>query len=229
MSPQLPLHLAIRPLSICDAEQVHQLENKGFSPEEACSREGINYRLLACPELCSGIFIRTFTPKYSQFDNDLEKDVDTTVNQNFNNKPIRNVDLDYLPDDKSSTTSERLIGHILSTKIHGDFISEASMKVPENDNDLINGHQESSITIGLHSLVIDPEFRGKHLGILLLHDYVQKLSNQRVARYLTLLCKKKLIPFYSKLGFADLGQGDCRYAGIEWNNMRLILEPEQDY
>ncbi|ODV63606.1 polyamine acetyltransferase ASCRUDRAFT_73417, partial [Ascoidea rubescens DSM 1968] len=192
MSPQLPLHLAIRPLNICDAEQVLRLEKKGFSKSEACSAEGIRYRLLACPELCSGIFIRRFSSKYAQFDKDLENDLDTTVTQNYSSKPIRNVDLDYLPDEKSSTVEEKLIGHIMATKINGEFITTESMALPKDDNDAINGHQESSITIGLHSLVIDPEYRGKHLGILLLHDYVQKLSNQRVAKYLTLLCKKKL-------------------------------------
>lgn len=59
-SSTLPLHMYIRPLTLEDAKQVADLESQGFPPNERASPHIINYRLTACPELCSGLFIREF-------------------------------------------------------------------------------------------------------------------------------------------------------------------------
>lgn len=50
----------VRPLIIEDSKQVSELESQGFPPSERASLEMIEYRLTACPELCSGLFIREF-------------------------------------------------------------------------------------------------------------------------------------------------------------------------
>ncbi|KAK7684624.1 hypothetical protein QCA50_012205 [Cerrena zonata] len=78
---------------------------------------------------------------------------------------------------KSSVTKETLIGHIIATKIHSSHITEASMELP-SENDPTAGHIEHSRFVGIHGLVVDPEWQGKNLGTLLMHDYIQKLSNQ---------------------------------------------------
>lgn len=59
-SSTLPLHMYIRPLILEDAKQVADLESQGFPPQERASGAIIDYRLTACPELCSGLFIREF-------------------------------------------------------------------------------------------------------------------------------------------------------------------------
>lgn len=59
MSSILPLHMYIRPLILEDLHQITELEAKGFPPEERASLETIEFRLNSCPELCSGLFIRT--------------------------------------------------------------------------------------------------------------------------------------------------------------------------
>lgn len=60
MTSTLPLHMYIRPIIIEDCEQVINLEARGFPPAERASRENVEFRLNACPELCSGLFIREF-------------------------------------------------------------------------------------------------------------------------------------------------------------------------
>ncbi|CCK69942.1 polyamine acetyltransferase KNAG_0D01910 [Huiozyma naganishii CBS 8797] len=57
-SSTLPLHMYIRPLIIEDLAQTVDLEALCFPPNERASKEKIQFRLLTCPELCSGLFLR---------------------------------------------------------------------------------------------------------------------------------------------------------------------------
>lgn len=56
----LPLHMYIRPLILEDESEVAELESVCFPPNERASKKKIEFRLKACPELCSGLFIRDF-------------------------------------------------------------------------------------------------------------------------------------------------------------------------
>lgn len=63
MASTLPLHMYVRPLIIEDVAQVVKLEAEGFPENERASLETVQFRLTACPELCSGLFIRDFEGK----------------------------------------------------------------------------------------------------------------------------------------------------------------------
>lgn len=55
-------NIAIRPLSVADVAAVTALESTCFGESERASRESVEYRLVACPELCVGLFQREFDP-----------------------------------------------------------------------------------------------------------------------------------------------------------------------
>lgn len=197
----LPLHIAIRPLTLEDLDKVAELEALGFPPNERCSREGLIYRLTTCPELSSGLFIREF-----EFDSN-----------------------DELPQGKSTIKSEELIGHVLGTKIFGDFITEASMEIPTpGGNNTKKGHIEGSNTIGIHSVVVHPDYQKKNLATLLLHDYIQKLSNQQIGDKISIIAKDNLLPFYNRLGFITKGESECQHGGEKWFDLSCPLIPEDD-
>ncbi|CAK9436737.1 uncharacterized protein LODBEIA_P12590 [Lodderomyces beijingensis] len=252
-----PPNLSIRPLTIEDVQQSAELETKGFPPEERCSTTKLKYRLTVCPELCSGLFIRDFEYKYNslnlpevarqlerehhqQDDNgDLKMD-DGKSNGNDNDKNDGGnnggVDADNVQDDadddeefppKSSVTKEQLVGHIIGTKIAGSRITEECMEMPSTKVKG-SGHVETSRVIGIHSVVIDPEWRGKNLAALLLHDYIQKLSNQDVGDQIVLIAHDALVPFYEKIGFNNLGESECKFAGTTWYDMAIDLIASDD-
>lgn len=236
MSTDFPHHIAIRPLTIEDLEKVRELESLGFPPLERASTKTLEYRLKTCPELSSGLFIRTF--KVDKYNLDIdedgkaiheEKDDEEDKAQTVEEDKKEDED-DYLPSKGSLIKEEKLIGHIIGTKIYGDFITEDSMQYPEEINEFNEkkGHIESSNTIGIHSLVIHPEYQKRNLATFLLHDYIQKLSNQEVGEKIAIIAKKELIPFYNRIGFVSQGVSKCKHGGEEWYDLHCSLAPEDE-
>lgn len=186
----LPLHMYIRPLIIEDLDSVTNLEALCFPPNERASKEKVEYRLIACPELCAGLFIREF--------NDITKEL----------------------------INEKLIGHIMSTKIDSDYITLKSME--------IGTHDEASGVIAIHALVIDPDYQKKNLATLLMTDYIQKLSNQEVGKKIVIINHEHLVPFYERLGFQIVGENkdvikDPDFGKDKWLDMeRELIKEEYD-
>lgn len=216
-----PPNLSIRPLTIEDVTKCVELETKGFQPDERCSEEKFKYRLTVCPELCSGLFIRDYTARYNAIN--LPEVADKLSRTQSS---AEDDEEDQLPV-KSSVTKETLIGHIIATRIKNLTINEASMELPSESNPDA-GHFETSRYIGVHSVVIDPEWQGKNLGTLLLHDYIQKLSNQDLGDKVVIIAHDKLIPFYEKIGFTNLGKSECKFAGETWYDLSIDLVAEDD-
>jgi predicted GNAT family N-acyltransferase len=215
-----PPNLSIRPLTIEDVSKCVDLEIKGFLPDERCSEEKFKYRLTVCPELCSGLFIRDYTARYNAIN------LPQVAEKLSRAQSPAEDDDDQLPV-KSSVTRETLIGHIIATRIKTLTINEASMELPSDSNPDA-GHFETSRYIGVHSVVIDPEWQGKNLGTLLLHDYIQKLSNQDLGDKVVIIAHDKLIPFYEKIGFTNLGKSECKFAGETWYDLSIDLVAEDD-
>ncbi|CCD22523.1 polyamine acetyltransferase NDAI_0A03660 [Naumovozyma dairenensis CBS 421] len=134
----------------------------------------------------------------------------------------------FIRDFDSSTKeikSEKLIGHILGTKINRNekFITLESMGL---------NHDESSDIVGIHSLVISPDYQKKNLATLLLTDYIQKLSNQDVGKKIVIIAHEPLVPFYERVGFKSVGDNqnvikDEAFASSKWINMERELVKEE--
>lgn len=216
-----PPNLSIRPLTIEDIDKCLALEQKGFQPSERCSLDKFKYRLTACPELCSGLFIRDYNVKYNAINlpevaEKLQKELHDVDSDDSDELPV-----------KSSVINETLVAHIIATRTKNHVIDDASMEIasPENPN---AGHFENSRYIGVHSVVVDPAWQGKNLGTLLLHDYIQKLSNQDLGDKVIIIAHDKLIPFYEKIGFTNLGESECKFAGETWYDLSIDLVAEDD-
>lgn len=214
-----PPNLSIRPLTIDDLDQCVALETKGFPPAERCLKEKFVYRLNVCPELCLGLFIREYVPRYNS--------INLPNSDNDNNDEDDNADDTEALPIKSLVVKETLIGHIIATRTAGTTITDecmeiASEKIPGS------GHVESSPTVGVHSVVVDPEWQGKSLATLLLHDYIQKLSNQELGEQVVIIAHDKLVPFYEKIGFSNDGKSACNFGGEEWYDMSIRLIPTDD-
>jgi GNAT superfamily N-acetyltransferase len=227
-----PPHIAIRPLNSPDFLLVQQLETLGFPPGERCSELGIKYRLKTCPELCSGLFIREFS---NGADDETDREGEAEGEDAVHNDIVGNG---------AKIIKETLVGHILGTKIPGQWITEEAMEVPDSFAKLENGeevddvdsssggvqkgHVESSTTIGIHSLVIHADHQKKNLATLLMNDYIQKLSSLSVGDRIVIISKKKLIPFYERLNFVSKGKSACTHGGEEWYDLVRVLEHEDD-
>lgn len=224
-----PPNLLIRPLTIEDLDQCVALEARGFPESERASRQKLEYRLTVCPELCLGLFVRDYSAKYSAIN--LPEVAARQQKERDAAGPGADDDADDDADEllplASSVLRETLIGHIVATKIHAERITEPSMLLPSPD-DPDAGHIEHSQYIGIHGLVVDPEWQGKNLGTLLMHDYIQKLSNQDVGDKVAIIAHKELIPFYEKIGFNNNGVSDCKFAGATWYDLSIDLVPEED-
>lgn len=225
-----PPNLSIRPLTIEDLDQTLALETRGFPENERCTKEKLEYRLTVCPELCSGLFIRDYTSKYSAINLP-----EVAASQQKDKKDGEDLEDDVNSEDdddedipiKSSVIKETLIAHIIATKIYSSRITSQSMELPSKD-DKTAGHIEYSRYIGIHGLVVDPEWQGKNLGTLLMHDYIQKLSNQDLGDKVVIIAHKELIPFYEKIGFNSHGVSECKFGGVEWYDLSIDLIPEED-
>lgn len=237
-----PPNLSIRPLTIDDVDLCVALEAKGFPEHERCSAEKFKYRLTVCPELCSGLFIREYGAKYSAINlpevaQRLEAEKkeklaksgeaeDADDNEIVEEDEGDDDDYEQLPV-KLSVVKETLVGHIIATKIYTERITDTSMDLPTK-GDATTGHIEQSRTIGIHSLVIDPEWQGKNLGTLLMHDYIQKLSNQDLGSKVVIIAHQRLISFYEKIGFVSHGESACKFAGETWYDLSIDLVPQDE-
>lgn len=233
-----PPNLSIRPLTVEDLDQCVELENKGFPEDEKASREMLKYRLIACPELCSGLFIREYGLKYNAINlpEVAEKLKAESGSQEFEKKEDKEKKDNKGNDDeeeevslpvKLSVVKETLIGHITATKTPTQKLTKAAMELPSKENKDA-GHVEFARNIAIHGLVIDPEWRGKNLGTLLMHDYIQKLSNQDLGSKVILVAHKELIPFYEKIGFEYHGESNIKHGAETWYDLSIDLVPQEE-
>lgn len=219
----LPANYAIRPLRLSDVEQILALEQKGFPEHERATPEKLKYRLEVCPELCAGVFIREFQWPLRPEDKkaadgtnlDSATSLSTDVEDEEEEEPLYGVVAK-----RSTLTKEKLVGHIIATKTEGKHVSDKSME--------IGGHIESGSTIAIHSVVVDPEYQGKHIGYIMLKDYVQKFFGLCTAEGMALLAHEKLVPFYTKHGFKDEGKSSSNFAGESWKALRLPFDTFDD-
>ncbi|AQZ12310.1 PAA1 (YDR071C) [Zygosaccharomyces parabailii] len=126
--------------------------------------------------------------------------------------------------DAKEVKAEKLIGHILGTKVgRNGFIRLEDMGC---------SHNESSNTVAIHSLVIDPSYQKKNLATLLLTDYIQKLSNQEIGERIVIIAHEPLVPFYERVGFKVVGENkdvakDPAFAQSKWIDMVRELVKEE--
>ncbi|EEQ29409.1 acetyltransferase [Microsporum canis CBS 113480] len=125
-----------------------------------------------------------------------------------------------------------LLAHILATRTTSPVITNATMEIPKDwrnkksalprssDEEPI-GHQDEGSTIAIHSLAVLPEHQDKGLGKLLIKSYIQRIQDAKIADRLVLLAHDHLLPFYTSLGFENIGRSKCTFGGGGWNDLVL--------
>lgn len=238
-----PQHLCIRPLNVSDVPQVLGLELRGFPPHERASALKLEYRLTTCPELCSGLFTREFD---TTLINGTELPRHSTIKkETLIGHIIATKMLSETVADEAMEVPESFVSVICNADgtLKEEYKTDELRKFEAEDKETehqtppaavepkltgVLGHVDAGKTIGIHSVVVEPQYQGMKLASLLIKDYIQKMSQQYVAESISLLCLDRLVKFYTSVGFTDKGISECKFGGEEWHDMSLVLEHDED-
>ncbi|KAI1614991.1 arylalkylamine N-acetyltransferase [Exophiala viscosa] len=200
------LHPENQVLSVANVDECFSLETEAFPPEERASREKFQYRLTRCPELSLGLFTQ---PTKAE-------------------------------SEKSSNAGKRkLMAHIVATRSPAPGVTEESMalpadwetsrsSLPSSTDEEPLGHQEIGGTVCVHSLAVAPEFQKMGLGTVLAKSYISRIKDSKCAERIALLAHDHLVPFYTALGFENMGPSSVTSCGGGWNNMVLVFKDDED-
>ncbi|KAK3324255.1 acyl-CoA N-acyltransferase [Cercophora scortea] len=204
----------IRPLTSSDSASCVALENAAFPhPDHRASPEKFEYRLATCPELSLGIFCTVIPAQAKGWD------IETLAT-------ARPVETDR-PDKAVSV----LLAHIVSTRCHGDTVSDRDMDYPKDwrtrgGRAAEVGHQESGRTVALHSLAVSPKLQGCGLGKMIMKSYLQQMSNSGLADSVALICQDYLVSYYERFGFKHIGESKAQFGGGGWHDMIFELSSQ---
>ncbi|KAL5113372.1 hypothetical protein ACEQ8H_008753 [Pleosporales sp. CAS-2024a] len=198
-------------LSPHDLDDCDWLEHAAFDPVEAASRQKIEYRLRTCGELCSGLF----TSGYATSPGPLGTLIST--------RAFPSIDAADAP------RKRVLLAHIISTKFASRVVTDDAMDYPRDWQARYQltppvGHNEDGNTVCIHSLCVHPHFAGHGFGQILLKSYVQRIKDSGVAKRVALICRERLVTYYEKAGFHNVGPSNCQYAGGNWVDMVLEFD-----
>ncbi|TPX14983.1 uncharacterized protein E0L32_004813 [Thyridium curvatum] len=201
----------IRPLTMDDFESAVALEHAAFPPEHRASREKIEYRLTACPELSMGLFC-TAPPETAK-----EAGLETAEAA----KPVET--------DRADGAVSVLLAHIISTASNNKVVTDDDMLYPKDwkTSGLTGhkvGHQQDGRMVAIHSLAVSPKVQGCGLGKLIMKAYLQQMQQSGVADSVAILCQDYLVDYYSRFGFQNLGESKATFGGGGWTDMNIQLD-----
>jgi GNAT superfamily N-acetyltransferase len=98
-------------------------------------------------------------------------------------------------------------------------------RLSKDGNEEALGHQEEGDTICVHSLAVAPEYQKMGLGSVLMKSYIARIKDAKIAKRMALLAHDHLVPFYTSLGFENMGPSAVTSCGGNWNNMVKIIPP----
>ncbi|PVI06278.1 acyl-CoA N-acyltransferase [Periconia macrospinosa] len=202
-------------LNQTDLDDCDWLEHAAFDPNEAATREKLEYRLVTCGELCSGIFASAYQTHPDP------------IGSVIRSRKFPSVDSAH------SDRKRVLLGHIIATKSKSDRVTDDSMAFPSDWRtnyrlDPPTGHHEEGDTICLHSLCVHPSFHKRGLGFVLLKGWTQRIRDAGLGKRIALICHDYLVSFYERAGFKKLGPSACQYGGGNWIDMVMEFSEPSD-
>lgn len=105
----------------------------------------------------------------------------------------------------------QVVGQINSGATDKDDITDEAFKQ-------LIGHDPEGESMVVFSLSVLPEYRKQGIAARLMREFIhasEKIGKKRVL----LLCKKELVNFYARLGFADRGISASTHGGAVWHEM----------
>jgi ribosomal protein S18 acetylase RimI-like enzyme len=97
-----------------------------------------------------------------------------------------------------------------SAVIFDEMFHNDTTHIPDGENQAIFG------------LLVHPDHQRKGIAEKLL-NHIIKLSRERGKKAVILTCKEKLIHYYAKFGFDNLGVSGSTHGGAKWYDMALKL------
>ena len=92
----------------------------------------------------------------------------------------------------------------------------------EYSDDAFAFHDPTSPILCIHSVVVDRQYRRRHIASRMLREYVRDLVfGQHHLEQLLLICKAHLVTFYTACGFSVVGPSAVKHGADPWTEMRL--------
>lgn len=83
--------------------------------------------------------------------------------------------------------------------------------------------REEGMNLCILSVAVNPDFRLQGVGDSLVNALIKQAVTDRLES-IFLMCEASLIQFYAKHGFSYIGISASKHGGIEWHEMKLVLE-----
>lgn len=109
----------------------------------------------------------------------------------------------------------QVIGFVCGTRAPGDVLTHESMR----------RHDPAGESLCVHSVVVDPAWRHRGLGLALVRAAVERAREMPGVRRVLLICKEPLIGLYRAAGFGLVGPSSVTHGADPWFEMRLDLAP----
>lgn len=84
-------------------------------------------------------------------------------------------------------------------------------------------HDEKGSWQMIFSVCVDPEYRKRGLGHILLKEFIRQVKTQTQRKGLVLTCHEHLVHWYAACGFKDEGICSSEHGGSVWHQMRLTF------
>ncbi len=101
------------------------------------------------------------------------------------------------------------------------FVNGTCMKTSEITHDSMFEHIPDALTLVIHSVTIDAQFRNKGLGFTMLQKYIEQVFITTKIESIKLLCKINLRNWYKNAGFIELGESAVHHGRETWYEMEL--------
>jgi ribosomal protein S18 acetylase RimI-like enzyme len=108
-----------------------------------------------------------------------------------------------------------IVGFVNSGSTHQVIMSDECFK------ELV-GHDPDGKHNVIMSVVVNPEFQGKGLSPILIHNYILRMR-QLKKESIQLMCKERHIALYEKFGFRYVKKSASSHGGMSWHEMILNL------
>ncbi|RPJ27525.1 MAG: N-acetyltransferase [Chloroflexi bacterium] len=109
----------------------------------------------------------------------------------------------------------RVVGMLNSAGTDKDDISDEELKQ-------LIGHDPHGKNMVVFALAVLPEFQKRGIARQLMSRFVEEARQHKKGNVL-LMCKRHLIAYYERMGFAHAGLSRSTHGGAEWHEMRLRL------
>lgn len=108
-----------------------------------------------------------------------------------------------------------LVGFVNSGATNETDLSDEALK------DMV-GHDPAGANLVIFSLAVTPARQGQGVARRLLETFAATAGSLG-RKAILLLCKERLVRYYARFGFDDLGESASAHGGARWHQMRLDL------